>query len=181
MAHIEKTMKSEHVYKGHIISVRVDEVELENGKAAMREVIEHPGGVCVLPLAMDDTITMVKQFRYPYKEEVLELPAGKRSPGEDPLECGRRELTEETGLIAARFKSLGELYPSPGYVDEVIYLYLATGLTRTNPSPDEDEFLDVCTMPLEKAFEKVFSGEIKDAKTQIALLKAYAMRQKGQI
>lgn len=181
MAHFEKTIKGDYAFRGRIISLRVDEIELENGKTATREVVEHPGGVCVLPLGADDTVTLVRQFRYPYKEELLELPAGKRSPGEDPLECGKRELTEETGLVAAHYQSLGQMYPSPGYVDEIIYLYLATGLTEAEQCLDEDEFLDVCPLPLAEAVQKVLSGEIKDAKTQVLLLKAYAMRQNGQI
>ncbi len=179
MAHYEKTRSQSYVYRGKIISLRVDTAELENQKTATREVVEHPGGVCVLPLDDKGNVTLVRQFRYPYMEELLELPAGKRSPGEDPLECGKRELTEETGFQAEHYTSLGELYPSPGYLDEVIYLYLATGLTQVGQNLDEDEFLDVCTLPLDEAVQMVLAGTIKDAKTQAALLKAYLLN-KGQ-
>lgn len=173
MAHYEKTLDQRCVFCGKILSLRVDTVELENQKTATREVVEHPGGVCVLPLDDNGNVTLVRQFRYPYMEELLELPAGKRSAGEDPLECGKRELTEETGLTAENYTSLGELYPSPGYLNEVIYLYLATGLTHVGQSLDEDEFLDVCTLPLREAVDMVLDGRIKDAKTGIALLKAF--------
>ncbi len=173
MAHYEKTLEQSYVFRGKIVSLRVDTAELENKKTATREVVEHPGGVCVLPLDDNGNVTLVRQFRYPYMEELLELPAGKRSPGEDPLECGKRELTEETGLAAEKYTSLGELYPSPGYLNEVIYLYLATGLTHVGQKLDEDEFLDVCTMPLSEAVDMVLDGRIKDAKTGIALLKAF--------
>ncbi|MFA9381486.1 MAG: NUDIX domain-containing protein [Acetanaerobacterium sp.] len=177
MAHYEKTLEQSYIYRGKIVSLRVDKAELENGKTAAREVVEHPGGVCVLPLDEKGNVTLVRQFRYPYMEELLELPAGKRSPGEDPLECGKRELAEETGLSAARYTFLGELYPSPGYLNEVIYLYLAAELTDVGQNLDDDEFLDVCTLPLAQAVAMVMAGEIKDSKTQTALLKAYVMQE----
>ena len=123
----------------------------------------------------DDELLFVRQFRYPYSEVVLELPAGKRTPGEDPLLCGQRELTEETGASAANYVSLGQLYPSPGYCDEVIYMYLATDLTFGESHPDEDEFLEVERIPLTKAVEMVMSGEIVDSKTQAAVLKTYLL------
>ncbi len=175
MPHEEKTVSSQTIFTGRVISLRVDEVILENGRQAKREVVDHPGGVCVLPLNENGEVTLVRQFRYPYREELLEIPAGKRDHGEDPLECGKRELEEETGLRAAQYVSLGELYPSPGYFSEVIYLYLATGLTKAAQRLDEDEFLDICTMPLAEAVEQTLQGKIKDAKTQVALLKTYAL------
>lgn len=178
MPHYEKTISQEYAFIGKIINLRVDNVELENGKTAVREVIEHHGGVCVLPLDADGTVTLVRQFRYPYMQELYELPAGKRSPGEDPLECGKRELQEETGLCAKNYVSLGELYPSPGYLNEIIYLFLATGLTHKAQNLDDDEFLTVCRMSLDSAVALVHSGEIKDAKTQVLLLKAQAMQAK---
>ena len=115
----------------------------------------------------------VRQFRYPYKEVLLEIPAGKRDHGEEsPLECGKRELAEETGAKADKYTSLGELYPSPGYCGEVIYMFLATGLTFGDINPDEDEFLNVEKIPFDKALDMVLTGEIKDSKTQCALMKA---------
>jgi hydrolase, NUDIX family len=169
----EKTLNEEYIYKGRIIKVRRDEVELPNGHKSMREVVEHSGGVCVLPLTDRDEVIFVRQFRYPYKEVILEIPAGKRDHGEEsPLECGKRELAEETGAKADKYTSLGELYPSPGYCGEVIYMFLATGLTFGDTNPDEDEFLNVEKIPFDKALDMVLSDEIKDSKTQCALMKA---------
>ena len=169
----EKTLNEEYIYKGRIIKVRRDEVELPNGHKSMREVVEHSGGVCVLPLTDRDEVIFVRQFRYPYKEVILEIPAGKHDHGEEsPLECGKRELAEETGAKADKYTSLGELYPSPGYCGEVIYMFLATGLTFGDTNPDEDEFLNVEKIPFDKALDMVLSDEIKDSKTQCALMKA---------
>lgn len=169
----EKTLSEEYIYQGRIIKVRRDEVELPNGHKSVREVVEHSGGVCVLPLTDKEEVIFVRQFRYPYKEVILEIPAGKRDHGkESPLECGKRELAEETGAKAAKYTNLGELYPSPGYCGEVIYMFLATGLTFGDTNPDEDEFLNVEKIPFDKALDMVLSGEIKDSKTQCALLKA---------
>ena len=169
----EKTLSEEYIYQGRIIKVRRDEVELPNGHKSVREVVEHSGGVCVLPLTDKEEVIFVRQFRYPYKEVILEIPAGKRDHGEEsPLECGKRELAEETGAKAAKYTNLGELYPSPGYCGEVIYMFLATGLTFGNTNPDEDEFLNVEKIPFDKALDMVLSGEIKDSKTQCELLKA---------
>ncbi len=169
----EKTLKENYIYKGKIINLRKDDIELPDGNTAIREFIEHNGGVCVLPLTDNDEIVFVRQFRYPYKEELLEIPAGKRDSKEEiPLECGIRELREETGAVAKEFISLGELYPSPGYVGEIIYMYLAKGLTFGEDDRDDDEFLNVEKIPFEKALEMVMNGELKDAKTQTAILKA---------
>lgn len=175
----EKTLSEEYIYQGRIIKVRRDEVELPNGHKSVREVVEHSGGVCVLPLTDKEEVIFVRQFRYPYKEVILEIPAGKRDHGEEsPLECGKRELAEETGAKAAKYTNLGELYPSPGYCGEVIYMFLATGLTFGDTNPDEDEFLNVEKIPFDKALDMVLSGEIKDSKTQCALLKAAVILRK---
>ena len=122
----------------------------------------------------------MRQFRYPYQEVVLELPAGKIDKGEEPLACGKRELTEETGASAQQYRSLGRLYPSPGYCGEVIHLFLATGLSFGRMNPDEDEFLEVERIPLEKAVQMVLDNEVPDAKTQVAVLKTWALLQKGE-
>lgn len=178
----EKQLSFDYKFKGRIISLRQDTALLPNGNTATREVVEHPGGVCIAALTDHDELLFVEQFRYPYGEVTLEIPAGKRDKsGEKPLECGKRELLEETGATAKNYIDLGSLYPSPGYVNEVIYSYLATGLTFGEMNPDEDEFLDVLRIPLEKAVEMVLSGEIKDAKTQIAVLKVKALRDAGKI
>ena len=174
----EQPLSADYNYRGRIINLRVDTALLPNGSSATREVVEHPGGVCVAALTEDGYLLFVRQFRYPYQKVLLELPAGKLDPGEDPLEAGKRELREETGAEAARYESLGELYPSPGYCGEIIHLYAATGLTFGQMSPDEDEFLEVEKIPLEEAARMVLDNEIADAKTQAAVLKVYC-REKG--
>ena len=174
----EQPLSADYKYRGRIINLRVDTALLPNGSSATREVVEHPGGVCVAALTEDGCLLFVRQVRYPYQKVLLELPAGKLDPGEDPLEAGKRELREETGAEAARYESLGELYPSPGYCGEIIHLYAATGLTFGQMSPDEDEFLEVEKIPLEEAARMVLDNEIADAKTQAAVLKVYC-REKG--
>ncbi|MBQ8648583.1 MAG: NUDIX hydrolase [Clostridia bacterium] len=178
----EKQLKAEYIYKGKIINMRRDEALLPNGRTALREVVEHPGGVCVAALTDNNEVLFVKQFRYPYFEEILEIPAGKRDrANEDPLECGKRELKEETGAQAERYIPLGALYPSPGYCGEIIWMFAATGLSYGEQNPDEDEFLTVEKIPLEKAVEMILSGEIKDAKTQAAVLKLKLLKDNGKI
>ena len=169
----ETTLSQKYLYQGRIINLRVDEAQLPNGATAQREVIEHPGGVCVAALTEQQELLFVRQYRYPYSEVIAELPAGKLTPGEDPLECGKRELAEETGASAQQYTSLGKLYPSPGYCGEIIYLYMATGLSYGEMNPDDDEFLEVERIPLEKAVQMVMDNEIRDAKTQTAVLKVY--------
>lgn len=172
----EKTLKSEKVLQGKILYVTQDTALLPNGKEALRDVVHHSGGVGVVPLTENNTVYMVKQFRYPMQEVTLEIPAGKREIGEEPLECGIRELLEETGCTAEKMTSLDLLYPTPAYDTEVIYIFLATGISKDHSQHlDEDEFADVVEIPLEEAVSKVMNGEIKDAKTQIALLKTYYM------
>ena len=176
----EKTLESEYIYKGRIISVRTDKVSLPNGRTADREVVEHAAGVCVVPLTDEGELVFVRQFRYPFYEELLELPAGKSDrEGEKPLECGKRELLEETGATAKKFTSLGKIYPSVGFLDEVIHLFLAQDLSFGEQHPDEDEFLDIVRIPLEKAVEMVMADELPDAKTQVGILRAAMMFKKG--
>lgn len=178
----EKQLSKEYIFNGRVINLRRDTALLPNGKTAIREVIEHNGGVCVAALTDNDEVLMVRQFRYPYFEIVPEIPAGKRdSKDEDPLSCGMRELREETGAVAERFIPLGELYPTPGYCGEIIWMYAATGLTFGEQDTDEDEFLSVERVPLEKAVEMILNGEIKDAKTQTAILKLKLLKDSGKI
>ena len=177
----EKQLNYEYLYKGKIINLRRDEALLPDGTTALREVVEHNGGVCVLAITDDEEILFVRQFRYPYFEEILEIPAGKRnSLTEDPFECGKRELLEETGAVAKDYLFLGELYPTPGYCGEKIWLYAAKNLTFQNPCPDDDEFLEIERISLKKAVDMVLSGEIKDAKTQAAILKVKLLRDEGK-
>ena len=178
----EKTLKQEYKFNGRIINLRVDKVSLPNGKETSREVVEHKGGVCVLPMTDDNEVILVRQFRYPYMKELLEIPAGKRdSYDEEPIVCGKRELSEETGAESDNFVFLGEFYPTPGYVNEVIYMYYADKLRYGKTNPDDDEFLDLVKIPFEKAVEMVLAGEIKDGKTQSAILKAAMLKQQNKL
>ena len=177
----EKPVSRSYIYKGKVINLRVDDALLPDGRTAKREVVEHNGGVCVAALTEKDEILMVRQFRYPYMEVIYEIPAGKRDGDEDPLSCGIRELKEETGAEAEQYISLGELYPSPGYCGEVIWMFAARGLSYGGTSPDEDEFLEVEKIPFERAVAMVLSGEIKDAKTQAAVLKLNEFKRRGEI
>ena len=168
----EKTIKKIYVYNGRIINVRNDDAELPNGKPCQREVVEHPGGVCIVPVDEDGNVYLVRQFRYPFQEVLTEIPAGKLEFGEDHRDAGLRELKEETGAECESFEYLGVMYPSVAYLTEKIHMYLATGLKFDKQSLDEDEFLDVEKVPLADAVKMVVNGEIKDGKTQTALLLA---------
>jgi ADP-ribose pyrophosphatase len=167
----EKTIEQKYVYEGRIINLRVDNAELPNGKPCTREVVEHPGGVTVAALTDENELIFVRQYRYPYGEVVLELPAGKLEKGEDPFVAIKRELQEEAGALAAKYIDLGLYYPSPGYCAEVIHLYGAKELTFTQQNLDDDEFLNVEKIPLNRAVEMVLNNEIVDGKTQTAVLK----------
>ncbi len=179
MAHLdEQTLDSQVIYDGKIIRVEKDRVLLENGTEAAREVVRHPGGVCVLAITDAEEVLFVKQFRYPHKTVTMEIPAGKLEYGEDPETCGRRELLEECGCTARSFTYLGKLFPTPAYDSEVIHMYLAKGLEYSAQSLDEDEFLDVERIPLSEAMQTILADDCPDAKTQIAILKYFAMMQK---
>ena len=178
----EKQLKAEYLFKGKIINVRLDDALLPDGKTAKREIVEHPGGVAVAALTDQNEVLFVRQFRYPYFETILEIPAGKRnSPDEEPLLCGIRELKEETGAEAEKFTFLGELYPTPGYCGEIIYMYAATNLTFGEAKLDDDEFLEVEKIPLERAVQMVMNDELKDAKTQAAILKLKYLLDEGKL
>ncbi len=177
MAREEVTLDSKLLYEGKIVRLRLDTVQLENGAEAKREVVDHPGGVAVLALTEEGKVSMVRQYRYPFSSELLEIPAGKLEYGEDPLTCGKRELQEETGLVADCYYDLGKVYPTVGYVSEVIHCYLATGLRQGALNLDEDEFLDVEQWALADLYQAVLDGDIRDSKTQVMILKAYAFWQ----
>lgn len=175
----EKTLSQKYHFKGKIMSARVDEIELPNGKKSIREVCEHVGGVGVLPIDENGNIILVRQFRYPYKEVIYEIPAGKLDHGAEDIEsCGRRELKEETGYTAENIISLGQVYPSAGFLTEIVYLYAATGLKAGETQPDEDEFVECVSMPFSELEQKIANDEIRDAKTVMA---AYRARLKGLI
>lgn len=166
----EELISTQEIFKGRIIKVQVDTVRLPDGNTAQREVVKHPGAVVVLPLTDKKEVVLVRQYRHATGEIMLELPAGKIDPGEEPLVCARRELEEETGYQAGEMKLLTSFYTSPGFCDELIYLFLARGLASGKACPDEGEFIDELTIPLDQAVRMVENGEIKDAKTGFGLL-----------
>lgn len=169
----EKTLNSEIVYDGKVITVIKDDVEVADGHKSFREVIIHSGGVVIVALKDEQTVLLVKQYRYPLKEVVYELPAGKLEVGENPDEACKRELEEETGYIAKRWKSLGYINTTPGICTEKLYLYLATDLEFVGEHPDEGEIIKCYECGLGKTFEMIQNGEINDAKTICALSRAF--------
>ena len=177
----EQKLNSEKLYSGRIINLFNDKILLPNGETAFREYVKHPGGICVVPITEKGEVLLVRQYRYPYGEEIIEIPAGKRDSGEEPLEGGKRELKEELGVEAENFIFLGEFYPTPGYTDERLYMFAATGLTFGEPSPDQDEFVAPEKYSLDILVEKIINGEIKDGKTQAAVLKVKYLSDKGLI
>ena len=179
--HYEKTLSSEVIFEGRVITLTNDVALLENGETAGREVVHHHGGACILPYFEDGTICMVRQFRYAMQQELWELPAGKLEKGEDPFLAAQRELEEECGLTADHYTSLGQFYPTVGYDTEIIYMWVATGLHKTQMHLDDDEFLTPDRVPLQKAYEMVMSGEIRDGKTIAGVLKLKALLDEGKL
>lgn len=167
----EKTLNSQVVYDGKIITVRRDEIELANGRKSFREVVEHSGGVVIVALK-GDSILFVKQFRYPIKEVITELPAGKLEKGEDPDIACERELEEETGYRAKHWTSLGYIYTSIGFCDEKLYLYLAQELEFVGEHPDDGEILENYEYKIKDVEEMIQNGKINDAKTICAIHRA---------
>lgn len=168
----ETLLESQPAYDGKLLHVRLDTVQLPNGKTAFREVVRHPGAVVIVPIDGDGNLRLVRQFRYPCGRAVLEVPAGKLEPGEDPVVAALRELKEETGASPVEFIPMGRLLASPGCYGEVLWLFLARGLTQGQSDPDEDEFLSVERIPFDELIHRVSTGEIEDAKTVAAALKA---------
>ena len=175
MAHFEKTLETRELFRGRILRLEVDRVELEDGSVSSREVVRHPGGAAILPLDADGQVTLVRQFRYAFGQELLEIPAGKLEPGEDPKTAAIRELEEECGLVAGAVTDLGCIYPSVGYDDEIIYLYLARDLRPTEARPDAGEFVSLERYPLSTLAEMAESGVLRDAKTVTAVLKTRSL------
>ena len=169
----EKTLSEKKAFDGKFIKASVYDVELANGRKAIREVMHHPGGVVVVAQKDANTILMVKQYRYPIKQVSLELPAGRLEVGEDPDLAIKRELEEETGHIAHTWKSLGYIYTTPGICDEKLYLYYATDLEFTKQNPDEGEIIEYFEYNLDEVIELIQNGEINDAKTICAIFRAF--------
>lgn len=177
----EQTEETNGIFSGRIITVHEDTVMLTNGSHAKRELVDHNGGVAVVPLTDDGKIIMVRQFRAPYKELIYEIPAGKLEKAEDPYSAGMRELEEECGVTAESVFELGKIYPTPGYCSEIIHIYGAARLKPSRQKLDEGEFLDVFEIPLEEAFEKCMNGEFRDAKTVIGIMKIREMKNNGSL
>jgi len=172
MKFYEKQIETETVYKGLIVNVRMDIAELQNGRRAKREVVEHPGGVCVVAVTDDNKVLLVRQYRYTMEEEMLEIPAGKLEYGENPFECAVRELSEETGYTACKWVDLGIIYPSPGVYKEKLYQYLALDLKPGDMHLDENELLSAEKIDIDELINKIMANELKDAKTIVGVLKA---------
>lgn len=168
----EKQISERTVYNGLIVNVKLDKVELPDGRQVPREVVEHPGGVTIVPVYENNDVAVVTQYRYPFSKELIELPAGKLEHGEEPLACAIRELSEETGLIADKYVYLGAIYPSPGFCKEILHIYLATGLMQGNAHPDEGELLKIGRMPLDDLIRDIMNDKVRDAKTIAAVFKA---------
>ena len=177
----EKGVASKLIYDGRVVHLYEDEVLLPDGKAARREYVKHIGAVCVLALNNKGEVILERQFRYPFHTELIEIPAGKLdSADEDPTEAALRELREETGYVPERITYLGDYFSSPAILDERIRIFFAEGLHRDAQHLDEDEFLEVFTMPLEELVAEILAGRIPDGKTQAAALRVYTMlQQKG--
>lgn len=173
-------VSSTRAYHGRIISLDVDEVRFPDGSIGSLEMIRHPGASAVVPMldtdADDPTVLLIRQYRYAADGYLYEIPAGRLDPGESPMECAHRELAEETGYRAARVEPLFTMFTTPGFTDEKIHLFLATGLTAGDAHREADEFLELVPTKLSRALSMVEQGEIKDAKTALALLYAAGFR-----
>lgn len=169
----EQVIHSERIYSGRVVNLRVDTILLPNGRQAQREIVEHRGAVAIVPLLDEETVLMIRQFRLAVNEELLEVPAGTMENDEPPEACAIRELEEETGYQASQWRRLFSQYLAPGYSQEILHVFLASGLRRTHQHTDEDEHVEVVPLPLHRAVEMVLDGQIRDAKTIAALLVTY--------
>lgn len=174
----EKTISTQPIFTGKILKLRVDTVELPDGRESTREIVEHRGAVAIVVVNDDNEIFMVRQYRKPVEKVLLEIPAGTMEENEDPLDCARRELSEETGLTAANWEHILSYYSAPGFSDELLHLYLATGLEPGDTHPDQDEFLELVKLPLNEAYRLIFDGTIVDGKSIIGI--QYAMKRLGE-
>lgn len=168
----EKTLSRDDKFEGRILSVHVDKVLLPNGNTSTREVVDHVDGVGVLALDEENRVLTVTQYRYVFGRELLEIPAGKLDPGEDPVTGALRELKEETGAVPDIFLPLGRILPAPGCYGEALHLFLARNLHMEDQHLDPDEFLNVERIPFDEMVHRCLTGEIEDAKTVVAILRA---------
>lgn len=163
------TQASRKIYEGHILNLRLDEVRLPTGKVAIREIVEHRPAVAMLPVRQDGTVLLIRQYRDAIRKEILEIPAGILNTGESPLEAARRELQEEIGYDAGILEEWGSFFTSPGFSDEKVTLFFATGLVESRLEPDDDEFIHVVPVKREDIPNLLASGRVEDAKTVAAL------------
>jgi ADP-ribose pyrophosphatase len=168
----EKTISTEQIFKGKVISLQVDEVVLPNGNHSKREIVKHPGAVAIIPITERGTMIMVEQYRKALERSIIEIPAGKLEPGEKPEKTALRELEEETGLGCEELKHITSFSTSPGFADEIIHIYSATGLYKIEESAaaDDDEFVEMIDVSVEEAEKMMADGRIYDAKTAFAVL-----------
>ncbi|MCG0275001.1 MAG: NUDIX hydrolase [Thermosediminibacteraceae bacterium] len=179
MDFFEATINTKNIFSGKILKLRVDEVKLPNGKVSTREIVEHPGAVAIVPIDDDENVIMIKQYRKPVEEVLLEIPAGKLEKNEDIKTCAQRELLEETGFKAEKLLHIIDFYTTPGFSNEKMSLFLGQNLKKAQGKADEDEFIKIEKIPLSKALKMVHNGEIKDAKTIVGLFITY-MYLKGE-
>lgn len=170
MQFYEKTLNTTSIYQGKIISVEVAEVELPNGKRAVRELVRHPGAVAIIPFTDEGRLVLVRQFRKPLDKEIFEIPAGKLEKGEDPSVTAQRELVEETGYHAEKMRLVTSFYTSPGFADEILYIFEAEGIKEGQKRTEEDEFVETYIFTLEEALDLMASQKIHDAKTAFAIM-----------
>jgi nudix-type nucleoside diphosphatase (YffH/AdpP family) len=173
----ESTLNSENVFHGKILDLWIHTVRLADGRTVVREVVDHPGAVCLVAIDSDDSVLLVRQFRKPTDKMMLEIPAGTLSPGESPEACAQRELQEETGYTAGRLELLGTLYSAPGFCSELLHAYLATDLSPGDQAMDDDEDIEIVRLPFEQALVMALSGDLHDAKS-IASLAMADMRRR---
>lgn len=177
----ERVLETETIYEGRIVNLYLETVELPDGQEALREVIRHGGAVAIVPLHDDGQISLVRQFRLPAGTHLLEIPAGTLEPGEDPQACAERELQEEVGLFPGKLIRMGGVFLAPGYSSEYIHLYAASDLRPSTLDGDDDEFLEIVKMPLEQLLAQIDSGEVQDAKTIAAVLRAARLLAQGEL
>lgn len=175
----ERTLSREPIYEGRVVKLYLETVELPDGNVAKREVVRHGGAVAIVPLHDDGRVTLVRQYRLPAGQNLLEVPAGTLEPGEDPYDCAVRELQEEANLKPGNLEPLGGIFVAPGYTSEFIHLYLATDMVESSLEGDADEFVEVVTLPLDEALAMIDRGELQDGKTITALLLAARRRQRA--
>lgn len=175
----EPTLESRRIHEGRIINLRIDTIQMPSGNTAKREIIEHKGAICVIPVLEDNRIVLVRQYRKPAEAALLELPAGGLETGEEPIAAARRELIEECGYDSANLTPLFATYLAPGYSTELIHTFLAEDLTETDAAPDEDENVLVEIYTLEELLPMVYDGRIRDAKTVSGVLALYHRRSNG--